>query len=142
MLLVLGAVSVFIALTRGHDSLFWQIFLLILGLAVLYQAEMMRRATALSLELYPDVLRDSAGQELARIDDIKELDRGTFSIKPSNGFTIVTHTSGQRSWAPGLWWRLGRRVGVGGVTSAPHCKAMAEMIEAMLRERDQADETG
>jgi hypothetical protein len=37
-----------------------------------------------------------------------------------------------RAWYPGLWWRMGRRVGIGGVTSAAQTKAMAEIIAAMI----------
>ena len=30
-------------------------------------------------------------------------------------------------WAPGVWWRFGRRLGVGGSVSGFEAKAMAEM---------------
>jgi hypothetical protein len=38
-------------------------------------------------------------------------------------------------WVPGLWWRIGRSVGVGGMTGAAETKMMAEMIEAMIAVR-------
>ena len=39
---------------------------------------------------------------------------------------------------PGLWWRIGRRIGVGGVTPASQSKVMADLITARLIERDQS----
>jgi hypothetical protein len=53
-------------------------------------------------------------------------------MKPSNGFTVVMETKQPRAWAPGLWWRVGRRVGVGGVTGASQTKFMAEQIALRL----------
>jgi hypothetical protein len=41
-----------------------------------------------------------------------------------------------RVYAPGLWWRAGRRVAVGGVTSRAEGKAVAELINVMLAERE------
>jgi hypothetical protein len=119
----------------------WQLFLLALGGLVLWIAEKMRRATERVLELTETALRDSAGYELARIDDIRSVDRGFFAFKPSNGFLVTTRTRGPRHWAPGLWWRSGRRIGVGGVTAAAQTKFMAEILAAMLAQRA-LDEAG
>lgn len=113
-------------------ALHWMIFMLVFGVAMLWQAERMRRATTRTIFLTEDALRDSTGQILARIDEIQSVERGTFAFKPSNGFTLVLDSKKPRAWAPGLWWRLGRRVGVGGVTNAGQSKFMAERISMML----------
>ncbi|MCP4820329.1 MAG: hypothetical protein GY883_14140, partial [Shimia sp.] len=55
-----------------------------------------------------------------------------FDMKPSNGFAIKLKQSRGRRWQPGLWWSLGRRVGIGGVTPGAHSKEMAQMLEALL----------
>jgi len=98
-------------------------------------AEKMRRDTAVHLELTEDELRDSRGRLLARIADIKGIERGTFAFKPSSGFLLRLNAPADRAWAPGLWWRFGRSVGVGGVTGSREGKYMAETIAALLSER-------
>ena len=36
------------------------------------------------------------------------------------------------AWTPGIWWRLGRRIGVGGLTGED--AAMAELLEELSRD--------
>lgn len=117
-------------------ALFWQIFLLALGGGSLWISELMRRATASALELTEHELRDTSGVVLARVDDIVSLDRGAFAFKPSNGFLLRLKTSAERSWRPGMWWRFGSRIGVGGMTPGPQTKFMAEIIMTMISQRD------
>jgi hypothetical protein len=55
-----------------------------------------------------------------------------FDMKPSNGFALKLKKARTRRWQPGLWWAIGRRVGIGGVTPGSHSKTMAQMLEALL----------
>lgn len=134
VLLGFGGMVIYIALAVP-PALHWQIFLLLIGAGSLWMAERMRRATALQLELTREELRCSDGTRIAAVGEIEAVERGTFAFKPSNGFLIRTRAGDARAWYPGLWWRLGRRVGVGGVTSAPQTKAMSEILAAVLAER-------
>ena len=138
VLLILGGLLIYIALARPHDALGWQAFLLIFGVIVLWLAETMRRSTALTLTLSADGIRDSNGQILAQIEDIERVVGGTFAMKPSHGFVLQLKSPLGRAWAPGLWWRVGRRVGIGGVTGAGQTKFMAEMLTALLLEKKKA----
>jgi hypothetical protein len=49
-------------------------------------------------------------------------------------------------WRPGMWWRVGRRIGVGGMTPAHQCKHISEIIAVIMAkreiERDQAARGG
>jgi hypothetical protein len=135
LLLVLGAMLVWFALAQPPAGLLWQVVLLAAGMAALVLGVWMRAATAASLELTRDVLRDSEGTVLARIDEIAGVDRGAFAFKPSNGFLLRLNTQKPRRWMPGLWWRWGRRVGIGGVTPGYQTKHMADEIQALLAER-------
>lgn len=110
--------------------------LLALAVFVLFGADNLRKSTARELILTKDLLKDSAGQVLARVENVVRVDRGALAFKPSNGFLVLTEKPGQRYWAPGLWWRIGRRVGVGGVTSAGQAKAMADILAGVVAERD------
>ena len=134
MLALLGALLVYIALATPPASLAWRFTLLALGGLVLWMAELMRRATLHGVVLTRDELRTTDGRVLARVDDMTGVVRGSFSLKPSNGFSVLTKTPQQKAWAPGIWWRFGKRVGVGGVTAASQAKYMSEILAAMLAE--------
>lgn len=135
MLALLGGVLIYVALTQPADGIVWRILVLAAGLGVLMLGERMRRSTVVTLELTREVLRDSDGVVLARIEQIQGVERGIFAFKPSNGFVLTTREAGGRLWKPGLYWRMGRRVGVGGMTQAGQTKLMAEMIQMLLSER-------
>jgi hypothetical protein len=128
----LGGIIVYVTLVQP-PSLPWMIFMLAFGVTMLWQAERLRRSTTITIELTATELRDSAGTVLARVDEVRSVERGTFAFKPSNGFTLVLNTKKPRAWLPGLWWRFGRRVGVGGVTNAGQAKFMAERINMMIK---------
>lgn len=135
---LLGALLIWVALSTPPAPL-WAGFLILLGAAVLVAGERMRRATALHLELTTEEgLRDSAGTLIAGWDEIRSVERGAFAFKPSNGFLLTLSNKGPRAWAPGLYWKLGRRVGVGGVTPMRETKFMAEQIALTIAARDGA----
>ena len=135
MLITVGALVIYVALAAPPEPV-WQVFLFVVGGAALWLAHRMWLATVGRIELTRSELRTGAGQVIAKVDDIESVDRGTFAYKPSNGFLVRTKTKGPNCWAPGLWWRLGHRVGVGGVTAAAETKFMSEMISAILAERN------
>lgn len=132
----LGGLVIYVALA-SPPGLGWQVFLIVIGGLALWMAEKMRRATEHRIELTETEIRSSDGVVIALVSDIQGVDRGVFAFKPSNGFMVRTKTPQSRIWRPGLWWRLGRRVGVGGVTAAGQTKAMSEILSAMLAQRDQ-----
>lgn len=134
-LLLLGVLLVYIAIVQS-PAIEWRVFLLVLGVAVLWVADRMRRATGTQIELTETVLRDSDGTVIALVADIDGMDRGFFAFKPSNGFLLRTTGKGANEWRPGLWWRMGRRIGVGGMTSASQTKFMSEIIAVIMAKRD------
>ncbi|MDQ7069965.1 MAG: hypothetical protein Q9M48_04355 [Rhodobacterales bacterium] len=136
VLMLLGAMLIYIAFAQPPENMGWQIFLVLMGAGALYLGDKMRRATLVTLELTETTLRDSNGMVLVEIADIKSTDRGTFAFKPSNGFILRLDSRATRVWQPGLWWRMGKRIGVGGVTSAGETKQMAEMIAGLVAMRD------
>lgn len=133
-LLLLGLMLIYIAVVQS-PAFEWRIFLLLLGVGTLWLADRMRRATSTRLELTETVLRDSDGTVIALIEEIDGMDRGFFAFKPSNGFLLRTMSKQSNEWRPGLWWRVGRRIGVGGMTSASQTKVMSEIIAAIRAKR-------
>lgn len=127
----LGLLLVWVALTLPERQLVIQGLLLILGLGALWQALAVWRATGTDVVLTRDELRDSTGHTIARLDGIEAVQRGAFAFKPSNGFSLTLSEPAPRAWVPGVWWRLGKRVGVGGATSGKAAKQMADVIALM-----------
>ncbi|MGS4943838.1 hypothetical protein ACVDG3_00035 [Meridianimarinicoccus sp. RP-17] len=114
----------------------WLLFLLGTGAGMLWLSVRLWQATDRRIILTRAGLFDSNGTCIAPLEQIVEVDRGVFAFKPSGGFVLrLTHAPG-RAWAPGLWWRLGRKLGVGGVTGNAQGRAMAEMIAIVLSDRD------
>ncbi len=134
VLAILGAVLVYIAFARPPEAFVWRVFLIGLGAVILWGAETMRKATGVSLILTRETLSTSDGRVLARVEDIASVDRSFFAFKPSNGFLVTLKSRQERAWVPGLWWRFGKRVGVGGVTSARQTRFMAEILTALVLE--------
>jgi len=86
-----------------------------------------------SLYLTMEGLFDTTGTKLCTMDQIASLDRSFFAFKPSNGFVIRLKEPMDRAWVPGLWWRFGKRLGVGGITSVAQSKSMADTITLLLK---------
>ena len=134
---LLGVLLIYIAFVQPPE-LVWQAFLIAVGCAALWMADAMRRATASVVELTPLGLRDGDGTVIAPLDDIVGMDRGFFAFKPSNGFLLKLRRGawGTRMWRPGLWWRMGGRIGIGGMTPGSQTKFMSDVLAAMLAERE------
>ncbi|WP_169052594.1 hypothetical protein [Pseudooceanicola onchidii] len=115
---------------------------LLMGLVAALGAWVMYRATRRSVILTREGVFDSTGTCLTTLDDIVTVDRGTFAFKPSNGFLLRTRTKATRLWQPGLYWRFGRRIGVGGITRAAEAKQMADVLAVTLAERAAEDTAG
>ena len=136
--LALGLILLWLAVMHPPAALGWQLFLIVLGVAALMLAQAGWRGSAVAIELHPEGLFEADGRVIARLEDIASVDRALFSFKPSNGFLIRLREPLGRAWVPGMWWRVGRRVGVGGVTHAAATKVMADALSMMVAERDGA----
>lgn len=95
---------------------------------ILWLAVRLWQGTTIGLELTETEFRDTTGQVIVTIDQIRSVERGALALKPAGGFTIVTKTKGPRTWVPGLWWRAGNRIGVGGVTHRHEARFVAELM--------------
>lgn len=131
----LGLMLIILAFSLSGAGFGYQAFLMIVGGFALLEARRLWRATEQVLELTMDGLRIRGGEMLVEVADIEQIDRGVFAFKPSNGFLLRTKEKGPRVWSPGMYWRFGRKFGVGGVTTASQAKFMAEVISALLAER-------
>jgi hypothetical protein len=131
----LGTLMLWIALAHPPAELGWRVALLVGGGAISWGAVRLVALKDRALVLTRTALRDTLGGEICRVDDIEALNRGVFAFKPARGFVLTLSARGEGTWVPGLWWRIGRSIGVGGMTGAAETKLMAEMIEAMVATR-------
>jgi len=128
LLLISGGLLIYWGFNDATVGVIWKIFLTGAGVGLLVLADKLRRATAESIELTEAGLRESSGRILCAYDNIEKVERSAMSFKPSNGLLVRLNTPLPLAWAPGLWWRYGRKIGIGGVTSARQAKAMADVI--------------
>lgn len=135
LFLMLGGLVLYLAFVQPPASLVWQAFLIGMGLISLLMAYKLQVATTRKLLLTETALSDSDGTVLAMIEDVVAVNRGAFAMKPSNGFVLTLKNPAPRVWQPGLWWRLGRRVAVGGVTPGAQARPMADIISIMIAKR-------
>jgi hypothetical protein len=126
-----------VGFTHPPQVLAWQLFLLVVGAAALWAAVRLWQSTAQGLELTTRELREiGSGRVLAPVADILAVDRGPFAFKPTAGFALRLRSRAPGAWAPGLWWRIGGRVGVGGVTHRHEARMMAEILDDRLKRRE------
>ncbi len=134
--LALGALLLWIAVANPPEQLGWLLFVIGFGIAALVLAQKGWRGSAQGIVLDAGGLKQEDGTVIAPIGNIASVDRALFSFKPSNGFLIRLREAPGGAWVPGMWWRLGRRVGIGGVTGGSETRMMADALSAMVAERD------
>jgi hypothetical protein len=129
--ILLGAILLWIA-TVPQPNVLLQIVFLVAALWVLWGGYRMHVATSEQIILTRKALLSASGEVLARVDNVARVNRGVFAFKPSNGFLVRLKTpEGPAAWRPGLWWRRGTYLGVGGVVPGGQSRAMAEILTAL-----------
>ena len=132
MLAMLAVILFSLALAEPTPPL-WRIGFAGMGIFSFWSATAIWAATREGLELTRSELRTEGGEVIASVADVVAVDRGAFAFKPSHGFLLKTRSPGPRRWVPGLWWRTGRRIGVGGVMPGGQTRAMAELMTALVQ---------
>jgi hypothetical protein len=120
------------ALTSIFLTLWWRDGAVIMGVLAIPTGLVgvaVYRAKGMVVRFDGEAVFDDTGLVLCRIDDIEKVERGIAPLNPSSGFVIRTHKSQPSGWSPGLWWRFGRRIGIGGATSARAGRNMASAID-------------
>jgi hypothetical protein len=135
---VLGLILLWLAATHPPEALGWQAFLVAMGLGALWLAWNAWRGSAVALVLDERGLFQEDGVPVAPLEAIAAVDRAVFTFKPSNGFLVVLRAPLGRAWVPGMWWRMGRRVGIGGMTGGAQTRMVADTLSMMVAQRDGA----
>ena len=132
MLAALAALLLDLGLAHPPAALILQLFVLTLGVGAAWLGWRFWRATAATLELTGHALRERDGRCLALVADMRAVGNGVFAFKPASGFVITLATPARRGFAPGLWWRLGHHLGVGGATARHDARALADTLTALV----------
>ena len=133
---LLGVVLTWVALATPPAAPGWLAFLLLCGLGSLGLAPWLWRVTGRAIILTEDGLFEQGGPVIAQLDEIERVERSVFAFKPSGGFALKLRTPASRAWRPGLWWRSGRRVAVGGMTSGMQTRPVADILAFKVAQRD------
>lgn len=128
----LGVLFIGVAAEIEADRAFARLSFFALSAIALYVAWISWKATDTSVQLTDRGLYDASGRPIAEMSEIASVSRGAFAFKPSHGFRLELSRKAPFGWVPGLWWRFGRHVGVGGVSGSAQTRLMAETIEARL----------
>jgi len=132
VLTALAALLFNLGLAHPPAALILRLFVLVLGVGAAWLGWRFWRATAATLELTAHELRERGGRRLALVAEMRMLRHGVFAFKPSSGFVITLADPAAPAFAPGLWWRLGRQLGVGGGAARHAARTMADTLSVLL----------
>lgn len=135
MQVAMAGFLIWLALELPREVMAQRIGMLLFAALLIYGAYLTWRATATGIMLTASGLRDGSGRVLAEMVNIRDVSRGALSMRPSQGFSVLLHDRMSVAWVPGLWWRFGKRVGIGGLTQPALAKHMAETISGMIAAR-------
>ncbi|MBL4751221.1 MAG: hypothetical protein JKX71_11700 [Amylibacter sp.] len=135
ILCISGFVMINFAFSPTAQSILLKLTLICLGLVFLWQALVNFRATDAALFLKREGLFDEHGTLICSLSNIALVERSWFSFKPSNGFLLRLHEPQSRKWVPGFYWRMGRRLGVGGSISPAQTKEMSDKLVLLMQEK-------
>lgn len=140
LLMIFAVIMVQIAVELPSDRMLAKAGLAVMGAVLVWQAVRVWTSSRHRIELTPSGLRWSkTGAYLAKIEEIKDVNTSIIAFRPATGFLVILHGTAPAATAPGLWWRVGNRLGIGGVTAKYEAKAMAEMLREMTRARMASD---
>lgn len=136
LLLVLACLLAMVAVTGTYSPL-GRLGLLCLAAVSAFGAMRVWQAGQMTLEYSAGCLREEGpeGRVIADASDIVSVERGALAFKPSNGFLLRLASHGPRVWVPGVWWRWGKLVGVGGLLPAHQSKLVAEALSLDVAQR-------
>jgi len=133
LLAFLGVVLVYLGFAGEGAGPVLRIVFVLMGAGSLVLSQHVWKVTDVLLILTETKLADSEGRVLCTTEEIVAMQRSAFEFKPSNGFAVKLTHKAERAWVPGIWWRYGRRLGVGGVVSKQEAKLMADIMALRLK---------
>lgn len=128
-------ISFSISFASAGEAILLSLLMALVGAGAGFVAVSLFRTPARAIMFDGERLVDDSGLELCTLDDIVSVDRGFAMWKPSNGFALTLKSGKPAGWSPGLWWRHGAKIGVGGATPGRSARNMADALTAALAQR-------
>ena len=72
------------------------------------------------------------GSIVCEIGDIERIDVSPYTFKSANGFIVILKTKSSFKSIPGLYWRLGKRLSIGGLVSKNESKFLSHTLSGFL----------
>jgi len=110
-----------------------RVLALFLGIVFFWQAWLTIQRTTKGIYLTEQGLYDGEGDLICRLNNVKSVDRSMFAFKPTNGFLVRLPAPSRFRWVPGMYWCVGKSVGIGGSTHSTDAKVMADMMSGMIK---------
>ena len=117
-----------------NDKISFSDFLLIpiLVISILWFRRFLSRYSKIGFVISTDGLFDLNMDLICTIDDIKKIDVSPYTFKSANGFIILLKTKSSFKSIPGLYWRVGKRISIGGLVSKNESKLLSGRLIEMF----------
>lgn len=132
---LIGLWMIYVGLWLDVPSTLWRAGLVAVGGLALVQAVRIRAIAVPGIELTATELREIGGRRIAALDGVVEVQRSFGLFKPMNGFVLHLAAPARAAMVPGVWWRFGRRVAVGGMLPRGGARQIALRMEAQVKAR-------
>ena len=76
------------------------------------------------------------GSIICEIGDIEIIDVSPYTFKSANGFIVILKTKNSFKLIPGLYWRLGKRLSIGGLVSKTESKFLSQALLRFYEEKE------
>ena len=76
------------------------------------------------------------GSIICEIGDIERIDVSPYTFKSANGFIVILKTKSSFKSIPGLYWRLGNRLSIGGLVSKNESKFLSQTLLGFYEENE------
>ena len=72
------------------------------------------------------------GRLLCKLSSIETVDTSPYTFKSTNGFIIRLKERSSLDWSPGLFWKLNKRISIGGLITKSESKWLSTAIITIL----------
>ena len=78
---------------------------------------------------------------VCRIEDIETIDTSPYTFRSANGFIVFLRERSTFKIVPGLYWRLGNRISIGGLVSKAESKFLSTTMLNLMNTQKKAKKT-
>ena len=103
---------------------------------VLWFRRFLKRFSKVGFLINQSGLFNLDGSIICEIGDIEKIDVSPYTFKSANGFIVILKTKTSFKSIPGLYWRLGKRLSIGGLVSKTESKFLSQALLRFYEEKE------